>query len=101
MDNLQKSIYGSVRPYTRHQAGCRYINNPDHNSRYCPKWLYVWNAETGDTSRKSLATPSWAEAQPIAVEILRGMDPEIAAARAVKNDRKDAMTVADACDLLD
>jgi hypothetical protein len=99
MDNLQKSIYGSVRPYTRHQTGCRYINNPDHNSCNCPKWLYVWNAETGDRSRKSLATPSWAEAQRIAAETLRGMDPEIAAARAVKNDRKDAVTVADACDL--
>jgi integrase len=99
MDNLQKSIYGSVRPYTRHQTGCRYINNPDHNSCNCPKWLYVWNAETCDRSRKSLATPSWAEAQRIAAETLRGMDPEIAAARAVKNDRKDAVTVADACDL--
>ncbi|MEA2264138.1 MAG: hypothetical protein QOJ51_6963, partial [Acidobacteriaceae bacterium] len=99
MDNLQKSIYGSVRPYTRHQAGCRYINSPDHNSCNCPKWLYVWNAETGDRSRKSLATPSWAEAQRIGAETLRGMDPEIAAARAVKNDRKDAVTVADACDL--
>ena len=81
MDNLQKSIYGSVRPYTRHQTGCRYINNPDHNSCNCPKWLYVWNAETGDRSRKSLTTPSWAEAQRIAAETLRGMDPEIAAAR--------------------
>jgi hypothetical protein len=65
----------------------------------CPKWLYVRNAETGDRSRKSLATPSWAEAQRIAAETLRGMDPEIAAARAVKNDRKDAVTVAEACDL--
>jgi hypothetical protein len=34
-------------------------------------------------SRKSLNTPSWAEALEIAADTLKGMDPEIAAARAV------------------
>jgi hypothetical protein len=60
----------------------------------------VWSATTGKKSRKSLNTPSWAEAQRIASDTLRGTDPEIAAARGVtdKQDRQ-RMTVSDACDL--
>jgi hypothetical protein len=37
----------------------------------------------GNKTRRSLNTPSWAEAQRIASDTLRGMDPEIAAARVV------------------
>lgn len=96
--NLLKSTHGSVRPYTRHSADCPH--DPDHNGCSCTKWLYVFNTNTGGKTRRSLTTPSWAEAQRIASETLRGMDPEIAAARAVtdKQDRQ-RMTVSDACDL--
>ena len=100
MQNLQKSAYGSVKPFTRHSVGCPYAGDPNHNTCSCPKWIYTWNAKTGLKNRKSLTTPSWAEAQRIAVDTLRAMDPEIAAARAV-NEKQDGerMTVADACDL--
>ena len=98
MKNLLKSSHGSVRPYTRHSIGCLHPAGPDTCS--CPKWLYVWNAATGKKSRKSLNTPSWAEAQRIASDTLRGMDPEIASARAVTDKRdQQRMTVSDACDL--
>jgi site-specific recombinase XerD len=98
--NLLKTAYGSVRTYTRHTVGCPHANDPQHNACKCPKWIYVWSAATGKQSRRSLATPSWAEAQRIAADALRGMDPEIAEARAVttKQDGQ-RMTVAEACDL--
>src|SRR5258708_4956026 len=104
MKNLFKSAYGSVRPYTRHAVGCRFADEPNHNSCHCPKWLYTWSAATGKKSRRSLVTPSWAEAQGIAADTLRGMDPEIAAARSLKEEAEEkpqgeAMSVEDACDL--
>jgi integrase len=96
--NLLKSSHGSVRPYTRHSIDCQHP--ADQNTCSCPKWLYVWSAITGKKSRKSLNTSSWAEAQRIASDTLRGMDPEIAAARAVTDKRdRQRMTVSDACDL--
>ncbi|MFL6428708.1 MAG: tyrosine-type recombinase/integrase, partial [Acidobacteriaceae bacterium] len=98
MKNLQKDSHGSVRPYTRHSADCTHPAN--HNTCSCPKWLYVYNASTGKKSRKSLNTPSWAEANKIASDTLEGLNPKLAAANAVteKHDRQ-RMTVADACDL--
>jgi site-specific recombinase XerD len=100
MKNLQKNAHGSVRAYTRHGVDCPHASDPEYNTCSCPKWLYLWKRETGRQSRKSLNTPSWAEAQRIASDILRGLDPEIKAARAItdKHD-KDRMTVADACAL--
>ena len=60
----------------------------------------MWNASTGKKTRRSLTTPSWAEAQRIASETLRGLDPEIAAARAVvEKDKKERITVTAACNL--
>lgn len=104
MENLQKTAYGSVRPYTRHLDECRNADEPNYNGCKCPKWLYIWNASTGVKTRRSLVTPSWAEAQRIAADTLRGMDPEIADARArmVKKEKKHddvQMPVGDACDL--
>jgi site-specific recombinase XerD len=97
---LLKSAYGSVRPYTRHGVECPHASDPGHDTCHCPKWIYVWNKLTGQKTRKSLTTPSWAEAQRIAADTLRGMDPEIAAARAVNGKQEEQrMTVADACDL--
>lgn len=96
MKNLLKSSHGSIRPYTRHSVGCPGLDD----ACLCPKWLYVYNASTGKKTRKAVNTPSWAEAQRIASDTLRGMDPEIAAARAVTTKaERQRMTVSDACDL--
>jgi integrase len=55
---------------------------------------------TGKKTRNSLNTPSWVEAQQIASDTLRGMDPEIAAARVVtEKEERQRMTVSAACDL--
>jgi site-specific recombinase XerD len=77
--NLLRSGFGSVHAYTRHTKTC--TNGRADNRCKCPKWLYVWDAQTREKTRRTLNTPSWAEAQRIASETLRGMDPEIAAAR--------------------
>lgn len=97
--NVLKSAHGSVRPYTRHVQSCLYRKAKDHNACSCPKWLYT-REDTGQKKRISLNTPSWAEAQRIAADRLRAMDPEIAAARAVtvQNQAK-LVTVKVACDL--
>jgi integrase len=96
--NLLKSSHGSVKPYTRHSAECPHP--ADHDACSCPKWLYVFNVATGKKTRSSLNTPSWVEARQIASDTLRGMDPEIAAARVVTEKQElQQMTVSDACDL--
>jgi hypothetical protein len=63
----------------------------------------VYNAKTGKKSRKSLVTPSWAEAVEIAAKTLRGMDPESAEARAKKVGEQtkngERMAIGAACDL--
>ena len=98
MDVL-KCAHGSVRPYTRHLQSCPYRNAKSHNACGCPKWLYVRNQD-GLKRRASLNTPSWAEAQRIAADRLRAMDPEIAAARAVTGQHEASLvTVKAACDL--
>jgi site-specific recombinase XerD len=98
--NLESNEFGSVRPYTRHTETCEFASDPEHNDCRCPKWLYTWNRETGAKSRKSLITPSWSDAVSKARKALRGMDPEIAAGRAVtEKTSKAKMTVRDACDL--
>lgn len=97
-EKIFKSSYGSVRPYTRHSDGCP--NARENHSCRCPKWIYVFDAATKKKTRRSLNTPSWAEAVRLAHDTLRGLDPEIAAARELtgKKERK-LCTVADACDL--
>ena len=103
MGEIQKSAYGSVRPYTRHTLACPYAGEPDYSKCKCPKWLYVYNAQTGAKSRKSLVTHSWAEAVEIAANTLKGMDPEIAKVRAKEAkdtaEKGELMTVGAACDL--
>lgn len=97
--NVLKSAHGSVKPYTRHLQSCPHRRSKDHNACSCPKWLYA-REQNGQKKRTSLNTPSWAEAQRIAADRLRAMDPEIAAARAV-TERREAklVTVKKACDL--
>jgi integrase len=98
MDNSLKSAYGTVRPYTRHSPACSLP--PEDNSCRCSKWVYVFNAATKRKQRYSLTTPSWAEALRGASDILRGLDPEIAAARAIEEKKRvERVTVGDACDL--
>jgi hypothetical protein len=68
---LLKSAFGSVRPYTRDIAGCRVQDD----SCSCPKWLYEYRK--GCIRRRyALNTPSFAAAQRIAPQKLRGFDPE-------------------------
>ena len=97
MANLQdfQTIHGTVKPYTRHLSGC----TRKDDSCNCPKWLYE-HRKGCERRRYTLNTPSMADAIRKAQEILRGFDPEIAAARAVTEKRDAAlMTVADAAAL--
>lgn len=87
MSAIQKNTFGSVKPYTRHLTNCPQSTVKNHNSCNCPKWLYVRHSK-GAKERYSLNTPSWAEANRIAAEKLRGMDPEIADARLTKEKQK-------------
>jgi hypothetical protein len=97
MKNLLRSAYGTVRPYTRHATGC--TNQSDDNSCPCPKWLYVFVQATKGKRRYTLNTPSWAEALREASEVLRGLDPEIAASRAKVQDTFVPLTVREAMHL--
>ena len=97
MENLLKSAYGTVRPYTRHATGC--ANQSDDNSCRCPKWLYVFTLATKEKRRYTLNTPSWAEAVREASDALRGLDPEIAASRAKAQDSAAPLTVREAMHL--
>jgi integrase len=97
MENLLKSAYGTVRPYTRHAAGC--TNQIDDNSCPCPKWLYVFSTATKEKRRYTLNTPSWTEALREASNALRGLDPEIAASRAKVQDTHAPLTVREAMHL--
>jgi hypothetical protein len=74
-----KNRYGSVKPYTRHQSSCPHKNEAEYNSCSCPKWFDA-NQRGSKPRRYSLTTPSWAEATEEANKVLRGFDPEIAAA---------------------
>ena len=97
--NVLKSTYGSVKPYTRHLQSCLHVTAKDYNACSCPKWIYVREAG-GEKKRTSLNTPSWAEAQRIAADRLRAIDPEIAAARAVTEQHEaNLVTVKAACGL--
>lgn len=94
-----KSAYGSVRPYTRHQRSCPHRLEKDYNACSCSKWLYI--RERGKKKKRiSLTTPSFTEAQQIAADRLRAMDPEIAAARAASREETPESTpLQAACDL--
>jgi len=86
---LLKSPYGNVRPYTRHLRGCEFSSEADHNSCSCPKWLYT-NQRGERPRRYTLNTPSMTEAVKMAIDTLKGFDPEIAEARRVKVKKKSA-----------
>lgn len=96
---ILRSAFGSVRPYTRHEQGCPHRRQRDYNDCGCSKWLYV-NPRGGKHSRRSLTTPSWAEALAIATRALEGLNPEIAKARADEaKKQKQKTSVEAACDL--
>jgi integrase len=98
MVNIFKSEYGSVKPYTRHSSACP--NESSDNSCRCPKWLYVFTSSTKDKRRYTLSTPSWAEAVRKASDVLKGLDPEIAAARKqTRPTGSEALTVPEALHL--
>jgi integrase len=88
---MLRSAFGSVRPYTRHEQRCPHRRKRDHNECSCSKWLYV-HPRGEKPSRKSLTTPSWAEALAIATRVLEGFNPEIAAARAAEAQREKRQT---------
>lgn len=96
---LSKSAFGVVKPFTRHVKACKFKDEKDYNGCKCPKWLYT--REKGKKPvRASLTTPSWAEAQRIAADVLRGLDPEIAAARSVNEAiERTRLSVPEACKL--
>lgn len=98
MNDVLKSPFGSVRPYTRHAAGCK-LTDPNDNSCRCPKWLYV-NERDKKPRRYTLNTPSFSEAVRIASDTLRGFDPEIAESRQQKKKKiSERKTVEEAIDL--
>jgi integrase len=97
MSAMQRNRFGSVKPYTRHTQDCPHRSKKNHNECNCPKWLYEKRNGERD-KRRSLVTPSWAEAQRIASDVLEAFNPEIAAARESKKKTELArMTVANAC----
>ena len=83
---LSRAVYasqhGSVRVYTRrHINGCLFTL-PDQQHCPCPKWIYS-KARNGRPARRAATTPSFTEACEQAQKILKGFDPEIAAARKI------------------
>jgi integrase len=97
MQVLLRSQFGSVKPYTRHVPGCTEKDDQEHNDCNCPKWLYEY-PRGGKPVRRSLITHSFAEAQRIAADTLRGFDPEIRQARAEQKKKDESrVTVEDAC----
>jgi integrase len=95
-EHVLRSIWGSVRPYTRHGKGCEYKDDPDYNQCHCSKWVYI-HPKSGERQRISLETPSWAEAVDKATEILQAMNPEIAQARDLrKKAEKSKMPIMEA-----
>ena len=96
-----KNVYGSVKPYTRHESDCPHKSDPEHNSCRCAKWLYV-NQRGSEPHRHSLKTPSWAEAMREASKVLDGFHPEIAEARKreqVKKEAEEETTIEEAVQL--
>jgi integrase len=77
-----KSAWGGVRIYVRHIDGCK-RRGDDNSICKCSWWLYS-NRKGGEVKRRSLTTPSRAEALKLANEELDGFNPEIAASRAKK-----------------
>jgi hypothetical protein len=74
--------FGTVRVYTRrHINGCK-LSDPNQQHCTCPKWLYK-NARGSKPVQEAANTPSFTEACDVAQEWLKGLDPEIRAARAL------------------
>lgn len=94
-----KNSYGTCRPYTRHLISCDHRTDADYNACACPKWLYL--RKSGEQPRRySLSTPSWAEAQEIAIRTLEELNPVVAAAREkVEEKQRRLMSVKDASEL--
>jgi integrase len=79
------SDYGVVSIYVpRHVRGCELSDRNDVNCN-CPKWIYHRGKKGGKAVQVAAGVTSLIEASAKAREILRGFDPEIAAAREKKN----------------
>jgi integrase len=85
-----RSEHGTAKPYSRHKATCRYADDPDHLNCRCSKWLYLWNAYTGEKQRYSLKVWDKAQAEKMAREALKGLDPKIAEERNKEQEQKQA-----------
>jgi len=91
-----KNQHGTVRVYTRrHINGCK-LRDPNEVHCACPKWLYA-KPSGGMPVQKAASTPSFTEACEKAQKMLRGFDPEIAAARAITEAKPEpGVTIEDA-----
>lgn len=100
---MLQNKWGSVRPYTRHVATCKFRRRKDYNDCECPKWLYEYPRDRNlrrKNPRRSLNTPRWNEALKEANHVLDGFNPEIARARAHEEQQnKEMLTVEAACKL--
>ncbi|MGC1452968.1 MAG: hypothetical protein WA830_23300, partial [Candidatus Sulfotelmatobacter sp.] len=82
----ERSPYGVVSVYTpRHVGECK-LRDRNDNSCSCPKWIYQ-RPRGGKAVQMAAKTPSFTEAVAKAMNILRGFDPEIAAAREKNNPK--------------
>jgi site-specific recombinase XerD len=93
-----KNKHGKVRLYTRHTTKCPHLGTPNYHDCSCAKWLYA-HQKGKAPFRRTLATPSWAEAVTEATSLWEGFHPELAASRLAKAKRKNATTVDDACQM--
>jgi len=94
-----KNRWGTVRPYTRHQRDCKHRKKLSYNQCACSKWIYE-NPKSGEARRSSLVTPSWAEAMQLAMDKLKGFEPEVKKARQAEvTKERQTKTVLEGIDL--
>jgi integrase len=75
-----KNQFGTWRVYTRnHIDGCPFSSS-DNNQCGCPKWRYL-RQKGHPKIEQACGTPSFAEACAEVMRIVKGWEPEIAAAR--------------------
>jgi site-specific recombinase XerD len=99
-ERFSRNEYGIARPYTRHRSDCRFNDDPEYNKCSCPKWVYARTHNRSKVIRQALGTPSWPDALKRTETILAGFNPEVAAARAAVEEKKQKRrTVQAACDL--
>jgi integrase len=81
----ERSEYGVVSVYTpRHVGECKLRDRNDNTCHACPRWIYQ-RPKGGKAVQMAAKTTSFTEAVTKAKDILKGFDPEIAAAREKNN----------------